>query len=155
LYAIAELYGTRDGLGNVGREESAEEQFRRAVEFERGHKWLRGRKFIRIADPAIFDRSRGDAISDAALRAGLTFYKANNNRLQGFANVQNRLRFDGNKRARLYVFRECKELIRTLPLLQFAGGGKEDVNSDGEDHAYDQLRYVSMEVPVSFEKAER
>jgi hypothetical protein len=147
LYCIAELYGGT-GKPNEGKQQSPEEQFREAAAFERSHPYLRGRRFIRIADPSIFDKQRGESIADTALKHGLTFYPANNKRLQGFAQVQNRLRFDKNGRAGLYMFRECKNLIRTLPSLLFDGHNCEDVDTECEDHAYDQLRYVCMEKPV-------
>lgn len=43
--------------------------------------------------------------------------------------------------SKLKVFSNCVNLIRTLPLLQHDTLHPEDVDSDGEDHAADELRY--------------
>ena len=42
---------------------------------------------------------------------------------------------------KLKVFSTCVNLIRTIPLLQHDKLHPEDVDSDGEDHAADELRY--------------
>jgi phage terminase large subunit len=42
----------------------------------------------------------------------------------------------------LYVFRECKHLIRTLPALEHDIMNSDDVDTTGEDHAEDELRYI-------------
>jgi len=47
----------------------------------------------------------------------------------------------------LYVFSTCAHLIRTLPALQHDAGRPEDVDTDGEDHAADELRYACMSRP--------
>lgn len=41
----------------------------------------------------------------------------------------------------LIIFKNCKNLIRTLPTLPRDEGNVEDVDTDSEDHAYDGLRY--------------
>ena len=47
----------------------------------------------------------------------------------------------------VYVFSTCTELIRTLPALQHDQTKAEDVDTDGEDHAPDALRYLCMARP--------
>ena len=47
----------------------------------------------------------------------------------------------------LYVFSTCTHLIRTLPALQHDADRPEDVDTDGEDHAPDALRYGCMARP--------
>ena len=46
----------------------------------------------------------------------------------------------------LQIFDTCTHLIRTLPSLVYDPNKPEDVNTDGEDHAYDTLRYALMEM---------
>jgi len=41
----------------------------------------------------------------------------------------------------LYIFSTCTNLIRTLPALQHDTHKPEDLDSDGEDHCADSLRY--------------
>ena len=48
----------------------------------------------------------------------------------------------------LYIFSTCRHLIRTLPELIYDTTDVEDVDTDGEDHIYDELRYVCMELPI-------
>jgi len=45
-----------------------------------------------------------------------------------------------NGRSRLKIHDNCYHLIRTLPSLQRDPGNTEDVDSDGEDHAFDSLK---------------
>lgn len=44
-------------------------------------------------------------------------------------------------RRKVVVFRRCKNLIRTIPILPRDETNPEDVDSDSEDHAYDAFRY--------------
>lgn len=46
------------------------------------------------------------------------------------------------------VFSSCKHFIRTLPGLLYDPKRVEDVDTSGEDHAYDECRYVLMERPM-------
>jgi hypothetical protein len=46
------------------------------------------------------------------------------------------------------VFNTCKHFIRTVPALVYDSANVEDIDTDGEDHIYDELRYVCMKNPV-------
>ena len=48
----------------------------------------------------------------------------------------------------LYIFRTCREFLRTLPTLQYSKTYPEDVDSDLEDHIADETRYLCMLVPM-------
>ncbi len=48
----------------------------------------------------------------------------------------------------MYFFKDCKAIIRTLPLLQFDERKVEDLDTSGEDHAADEARYLCMARPV-------
>ena len=50
--------------------------------------------------------------------------------------------------AKLKIFSNCKNLIRTLPVLPLDDVDLEDVNTKAEDHAYDALRYGLMSRPI-------
>lgn len=62
-------------------------------------------------------------------------------RVIGWNVVHQYLRWDVHTRPKLRVFKTCYNLIRTLPELQHDMHDPEDVDSDGEDHAADELRY--------------
>ena len=49
----------------------------------------------------------------------------------------------------LYVFDTCKHFIRTVPALVYDETNVEDIDTDTEDHIYDECRYVCMEYPIN------
>ena len=53
------------------------------------------------------------------------------------------------KQPSLFVFNNCINLIRTLPLLPCDKNNPEDVDTHTEDHAYDALRYGCMSRPIN------
>jgi len=63
-------------------------------------------------------------------------------RLVGWNGVHFYLRHDESTPPRLRVFRNCANMIRTIPLLQHDALHPEDVDTTGEDHAADELRYI-------------
>jgi hypothetical protein len=62
--------------------------------------------------------------------------------------VHYRLAFDDNGFPMMYVFRNCKAFIRTIPLLQYDEHKPEDLDTDGEDHVADEVRYFCMSRPI-------
>jgi hypothetical protein len=48
----------------------------------------------------------------------------------------------------MYIFRGCKAFIRTIPLLQYDEHKPEDLDTDGEDHVADEVRYFCMSRPI-------
>ena len=74
--------------------------------------------------------------------------RADNSRIAGKQQIHNRLAFDSDGRARLYVFSTCRQFIRTFPCLVYSSSEVEDVDTSMEDHIYDELRYMCMERPV-------
>jgi hypothetical protein len=55
----------------------------------------------------------------------------------------------------LYILESCEDTIRTLPLLQHDEKKAEDLDSEGEDHAADELRYACMSRPWVVDAADR
>ena len=148
LYRIMEMYGCTQ-TPDEGVKWSPDEQFRRISEFEREHPWLKGRKIVdSVADPAIWDQSRGESIAETAARYGIYFTPGDNNRIPGWMQVHYRLQFDGNGYARMYVFNNCKAFIRTMPLMMYSETHPEDLNTKLEDHCPDEVRYMCMSRPV-------
>ena len=62
--------------------------------------------------------------------------------------------FDSDGYPMMYVFKGCKNLIRTLPSLIYDDRKVEDLNTDGEDHCADALRYMCMSRPITPRKPE-
>ena len=148
LYRIAELYGCT-GEPNDGVKWSPDEQFRRAAEFEREHPWLRGKQIVdSIADPSIWDQSRGESVAETAMRYGIYFTPGDNARIPGWMQVHYRLQFDAQGYARMYVFETCKAFIRTIPLMMYSETKPEDLDTTMEDHVADEVRYMCMSRPI-------
>ena len=149
LYRILELYGCT-GEPNEGVRWTPDEQFRRVREVEQTHPWLRGRKIHDgVADPAIWDASRGESIAETAERYGIYFDKGDHQRMAGWMQCHYRLQFDENGYARCYIFKNCDAFIRTIPLLLYDETHPEDLDTDGEDHVADEWRYLCMTRPVT------
>ena len=150
IYRIKELYGCT-GRPNEGLRLDPVEQARRIREAEQNDPVLRGRVIRGVADPAIFDESRGESIAAMMERppACIHWSGADNTRLAGKMQMHYRLAFDGEGRPMFQVFSTCKHFIRTIPSLVYDESNVEDVDSRQEDHIYDECRYVLMENPIS------
>lgn len=149
LYRILELYGCT-GTPDEGVKWTPEEQFRRIAQLEREHPWLKGRKISDgVADPAIWDSSRGECIADTAAKYGIYFTPGDNHRIPGWMQVHYRLQFDENGYPRMYVFEGCKAFLRTMPLMMYDPARPEDLDTTLEDHCPDEVRYLCMSQPVA------
>ena len=151
-YLILQLYGCT-ATPNEGVKWHPEKLFGEIARIEREHRWLRGRRITGVADPSIWDRSRGDAIVDFADRCGVYFEKGDNQRIPGWMQVHYRLAFDGEGVPMVYFFNTCRAAARTLPLLQFSEANPEDLNTAQEDHFADSFRYFCMSRPIAPQKA--
>lgn len=151
LYRILELYGCAPREANVGVRWSPKQIFEEIARVEREHPFLAGHRVIGVADPAIWDASRGEAIADTAERCGVYFERGDNRRLAGWMQLHNRLCFDEEGIPMLYIFRTCRDFLRTLPTLQYSRTAPEDVDTEQEDHIADESRYLCMLVPVRAE----
>ena len=49
----------------------------------------------------------------------------------------------------MYVFRNCKAFIRTIPLLRYDSVRPEDLDTADEDHVADEVRYFCMSRPIA------
>jgi|FLYL01.1.fsa_nt_gi hypothetical protein len=113
-----------------------------------------------ITDPAMWSRERdaeGEYLLSAAdvwkdEFAGIAdIIKGNNERIQGASIVRECLDWQGiedpdgtihvHVPPRLRIMRSCQNTIRTLPALVHSTQNVEDVDTSGEDHCYDALRY--------------
>jgi len=157
LYRYREWYGCKPRQANVGIELTPVQISDGILEREQ-QEISENIRVLRVADPAIFDKSRGDSVADQmspgymGRRQGVLFSKGDHARIAGKMQVHERLRFDENGRPKLQVFNTCKEFIRTFPTLPYSTKKPEDIDSDAEDHIYDELRYVCMDHPVAATK---
>ncbi len=147
LYRIRELYGCT-GTPNTGVRWDAERIAEEILRIEREDKSLCSHYIYGIADPAIFGRNGGESIAEIMERRGVYFDRGCNSRIAGKHQVHDRLRMDSEGHPRLYVFSTCRHFIRTFPTLVYDTVDVEDVNTECEDHIYDELRYACMAHPI-------
>ena len=76
------------------------------------------------------------------------FQKGDHERLAGWMQMHYRMAFDDNGYPMMYVFKNCKGFIRTIPQLMYDEHKVEDIDTDGEDHIADETRYVCMSRPI-------
>jgi hypothetical protein len=146
-YMILELYGCTQ-TPNEGVRWSASQQFDKVCEIEREHPWLKGKIIHGVADPSIWDGSKGISVAEEADKHQLWFEKGVNDRISGWMQVHERLKFSSDGKAMLYFFENCKHAIRTLPLMMYDEHKPEDLDTDLEDHIADSLRYFCMMRPI-------
>jgi len=106
-----------------------------------------------VADPAIFSMDGGPSLGERLAGEGLVMRpaskKRNKNkswRVTGWDQLRGRL-VGRDEKPMLYFFETCKDSIRTLPAIQHDTANPEDADSDGDDHACDEIRYACMSRP--------
>lgn len=152
LVRYREWYGCGD-KANTGLKLTAEEVARGIVSRETNGE----REPINygVLDPAAFAVISGPSIGETFARAGVPFRRADNSRISrdkrsgGWDQLRNRLKGDLDGRAMLFMFATSKHLIRTLPLMQHDANHAEDLDTEAEDHAVDELRYACMSRPYT------
>jgi hypothetical protein len=147
VYRILELYGCNK-TPNEGVKWTPPQVFAEIHRIETEHRWLKGKKIIGIADPAIWDAETGESIADVAAKHQVFFTPGDHKRIPGWMQVHYRFAFDENGFPMMYVFKNCKAFIRTIPLLQYDEHKPEDLDTDGEDHVADEVRYFCMSRPI-------
>lgn len=109
-----------------------------------------------VADPAIFIRNGGPSIAESMAKC--RWRRADNKRLPGWEALRQRIigettyeEVEGQirpvTRPALYAAHECEDFWRTMPTLQHDEKNIEDLDTDGEDHIADEVRYACMSRP--------
>lgn len=109
-----------------------------------------------VIDPSAYAVVSGPSVAETFARNGVFFRPADNARLStpkrmgGFDQIRARLRgHDPQGEPMFYVFNTGKNLIRTLPIMQHSEHNPEEMDTDIEDHAVDELRYALMSRPFT------
>jgi hypothetical protein len=106
-----------------------------------------------VLDPGAFQVISGPSIGETFFRAGVPFRQADNRRVAARGALggwdQVRARLDGNEDGNpmLFFFANNKHALRTIPVLQHDDTRVEDVMTESEDHAGDEVRYACMSRP--------
>jgi phage terminase large subunit len=114
------------------------------------------------APPDLWNRRQETGKSAAELfrENGITLFKSNNNRVQGWYNVKEWIKPFGTRdeqtgesvqSSKLKIFRNCPNLIRTLPQLQFDDSNPNDVANEPHEitHGPDAIRYFCSARPLN------
>ena len=149
LYRILELYGCVKNEPDTGVKWSTDRIFQEIARIEREHPWLSGRRIGGVADPAIWEASHGISIAETAEKYGIYFDKGDHKRIPGWMQLHYRLKFDENGIPMMYIFKNCKAFIRTIPTLLYDSSSPEDVDTSQEDHVADETRYLCMACPMA------
>ena len=103
-----------------------------------------------VADPAIWTdqkiESTSKSIAETFEEVGWKMVKANNDRINGLVMYDQILKQDIDEKGTpmFQVFNTCLHYIRTIPLLTPNPNHPEDVDTNLEDHIYDESRYAFM-----------
>ena len=145
IYHIREYYGC-SGVPDEGIRLNPVEIAEKIKEIEETDENLKGRRIIGVADPSIFDESRGESIARMMEHTPnfIYFSPGDNTRLAGKMQFHYRLQFDEFGEAQFYCFNTCRNFIRTIPALCYSPSDVEDINTASEDHIYDMTRYMLM-----------
>lgn len=141
-----EWYGA--GKDGAGLKLTAEEVGEGIKSRERGEQIVYG-----VLDPSAFKEDGGPSIGERLGECGAYFTGADNTRvsqrgaMSGWDLVRARLKGDREGNPMLVVFSTCADTIRTLPVLQHDEARAEDLDTDSEDHAADDVRYACASRP--------
>lgn len=110
-----------------------------------------------MADPAMWSVSqyeRGESIAYRLIQNGLIVIRGDNNRMSGWSVIRSYLHYDEEKkvRPRLFVFNTCSYVIETIPAAIHDEHKPEDLDTNGDDHALDAIRYALMTRPIAPKK---
>jgi hypothetical protein len=94
----------------------------------------------------------GPSIAETMIQEGCRWRPSDRSpksRIAGKLEIHKRLRLNEDTGfPTLFIFSNCINLIRTLPMLPTDKNNPEDVDTHAEDHAYDALRYGCMSRPI-------
>lgn len=106
---------------------------------------------LSVADPSIFPSKGADQSVYSEMRAGgaldFEFMAAINDRITGWGKLRDMLTEAKKPRPEgpcLVVSERCREFIRTFPTLMTDEDRPDDLDTDGEDHPADAVRYLAM-----------
>jgi len=102
----------------------------------------------------------GPSIAETMIQTGCRWRpsdRTSKSRISGKLEIHKRLKISDDKKKEpgIRIFSNCRNLIRTLPLLPLDDNNPEDINTHVEDHAYDALRYGCMSRPMHTSYANR
>lgn len=116
-----------------------------------------------VFDPSIWNKRGESELSGAEmmyqvaaeLKQTIEIVKGNNDRVNGWRVMREYLKpyqREGKTIAKIQFFKTCVHAIQSIPSLVYDSIRPEDLDSGGEDHAADSIRYGMMSRPLPHEK---
>ena len=148
LFAIGEVYFANKRFEGIKK--PPDQQAKQIINYQKEMGWY-GRVEPGPADNAIFSAEPGnESVAKMMMRHGVEFTAGNKrpgSRVQGLTLFRARLVASTQRPMEnkgFFVFDTCKHIIRTLPNLQSSPKNSEDIDTDGEDHFWDVVRYATL-----------
>lgn len=111
------------------------------------------REALTFAPPDMWNRRQETGRSAAEIFAGygVPLYKASNHRVQGWWDLKDWMKVRADGKPKILIFRNCVNLIRSLPLLLHDEKNPDDVSKEPHEatHAPDALRYFVSGQPLA------
>jgi hypothetical protein len=154
LYRFAEWYGW-NGEADKGLR-LATPRLAQGIKKREQELGIHERIYDRIADPSIFSRTpnihgggQGPSVAEVMSDHGIDFSPGDNDRIFGKQQFHERLAVpeDGSL-PMVLIYENCDHFIRTVPVMALDEKDVEDVDTDQEDHVYDEARYLFMSRPL-------
>jgi hypothetical protein len=150
IYRYRELYGCK--AANEGTQMPAREVARKIKEIEIEHK---ENVIMTVADASIWDKPGNQneraeklpSIAETMAEEGIYWDRqisidAKKSRIQGKHQLHERFRVDADGLPHFFIFSSCAHWWRTVPVIPLDQLNPEDVDTEAEDHAYDETRYM-------------
>jgi hypothetical protein len=148
-----EWYGAKPGFGNTGLRMTAEDVAKGILKRETSEAGRREYVAYGILDPAAFAVVSGPSIAETMARLQVHFRRADNirvsrdRRMGGWDQLRARLKGNDDGHPMIFFFSHCRDITRTLPMMIHDPDNPEDLDTDMEDHAVDEVRYACMSRP--------
>lgn len=152
LIRYREWYGAKPGFANEGLKMPAESVAKGIIDRET---FAGKREYVAygILDPAAFAVVSGPSIAETMARLQVHFRRADNirvsrdRRMGGWDQLRARLKGNEDGYPLIFFFDHCRDSLRTLPMMVHDSSNPEDLDTDLEDHAVDEIRYACMSRP--------
>ena len=97
-----------------------------------------------VADPSIWDEQGGTPIVQQIFAGAkrILWSKADNKRVPGWQTVRDAMKGSEDRGPELLVMANCRNWLRTVPMIKRDDKNWDDVDTDVEDHAADETRYA-------------
>lgn len=124
---------------------------------------IAGRHIVRIAGPDCWNKKadyagggQGPSTAEVFRGKGLVLRPGDPSRILKIRAMRERLVIpqESNKLPQLVVSSECRHFLRTMPALAMDEDNPEDIDTEQEDHIYDEVCHIVMARAYGFSEAE-